>query len=177
MAQPTEKVSNRDFEKNSKKWELLNALRYQLHFLCALKLHPFAYQREIFYNLNDANQPNQPTCQNFIKWDNFCKICLILLKLSKINVYDISMIFWEFGQNQKTFYFIGFFHEFSKKSKGLGHRLPSRVIWAGNPQFWVFLSATIQSEDHIPGHIGCVWWDLFSVECVQHFHMVPTAKK
>ena len=26
-------------------------------------------------------------------------------------------------------------------SKGLGHRLTSQVIWAGNPQFWVFLSA------------------------------------
>ena len=42
---------------------------------------------------------------------------LILLKLSEINAYDISMIIWTFYQNQETFYFIGFFRKISQKVK------------------------------------------------------------
>ena len=55
----------------------MNALRYQLDFLCVLILHPFASQREIFFKLDNANRPNQPTGQKPIKKDNFYKNYLI----------------------------------------------------------------------------------------------------
>ena len=51
--------------------------------------------------------------------------------------------------------------------KGLGHRLTSQVIWAGNPQFWVFLSAIFTgvtrgdpSQYSMPNHSGriCQLW-------------------
>ena len=59
----------------------MNALRYLLNFLCGLILYPFAFQRIVFWKLDDANQPNQPTSQKPIKIDNFYKNCLIWLKL------------------------------------------------------------------------------------------------
>ena len=58
----------------------MNALRYLLNFLCGLILYPFAFQRKVFWKLDDANQPNQPTSRKFIKMDNICKNCLIWLK-------------------------------------------------------------------------------------------------
>ena len=58
----------------------MNALRYQLDFLFALILHPFASQREIFFKLDDANRPNQPTGRKPINKDNFYKNCPIWLK-------------------------------------------------------------------------------------------------
>ena len=58
----------------------MNALRYQLDFLCMLILHPFASHREIFLKSDDANRPNQPTSQKPVKMDNFYKNCPIWLK-------------------------------------------------------------------------------------------------
>ena len=58
----------------------MNALRYQLDFLCVLKWHPFTFPQEIFLKSDDANQPNQPTSQKPIKMDNFYKNCPIWLK-------------------------------------------------------------------------------------------------
>ena len=64
-------------------------------------------------------------CDSFFKKSYEVKGFLILLTLSEINVYNITVIFWKFWQNQKAFYFIRFFHKLLKKSK-----FCEKILWS-----------------------------------------------